>query len=55
MFWDAATTCGHRGEARLIQLTNEALGAVADELKRYDEDLWTARLASTVSGRFGSA
>lgn len=30
-------TCFHSNEARLIQLTNEVLGAVASELRAYDE------------------
>jgi hypothetical protein len=32
----AFTTCGHFGEAQLIQLTNEALGAVADQVATDD-------------------
>ena len=38
LFSSAYSTCGHVGESRLIQLTNQVLGEVADQLAREEPD-----------------
>jgi len=43
----ANTTCGHTQQNRLIQLTNEVLGAVADEIHR-SEPLYAYRTGTEI-------
>lgn len=63
IFGASQTTCGHVGESRLVQLTNEVVGTVADELSKDEptyaytttKELWVVRgtkVTATVAAAF---